>query len=141
MTFSQRLVHVEAVALFSLFARIGFISALLAVLVVFSSQSDFKADEIVLVTVIGGGIVGVPLVALYGAPLYAYLCGRMQMSWPIALLVGAAPGLLLLPTFGVDSIMWAALGAAVALMTHAYICVEGWPDARSNTSLERTRGR
>ncbi len=64
------------------------------------------------------GIIGFVAVVFYGAPAYALLRHRLRASWPAVVIVGAAPGVAILPF---DSIgVWLIVGGiAVACLTHA----------------------
>lgn len=63
------------------------------------------------------GIIGLVAVVFYGAPAYALLRHRLRASWPAVAVVGAAPGVAVLPF---DSIgVWLIVGGvAVACLTH-----------------------
>ena len=63
------------------------------------------------------GIIGLVAVVFYGAPAYALLRHRFRASWPAVAVVGAAPGIAVLPfdTLGA----WLTVGGvAVAGLTH-----------------------
>lgn len=65
------------------------------------------------------GIIGLVAVVFYGAPAYAFLRYRLHVSWPAVVVIGAAPGVAVLPF---DSIgVWLIVGGVVvACLTHFF---------------------
>jgi hypothetical protein len=121
MTFVRRLLQIEAVSLATLFVFIALVAVLFSCLAVMDGQSLAGVGEILWISVLSGAVIGTPLVALYGAPIYALLSSRTPIRWPVAVLIGAIPGLLLAFWMGSAGLTWAGLGALVAVSTHIYL--------------------
>lgn len=63
------------------------------------------------------GIIGLVAVVFYGAPAYAFLRHRLRASWRAVIVVGAAPGVAVLPFDNIG--VWLIVGGvAVACLTH-----------------------
>ena len=123
MTFLQHLAKTEAVAIAALLV----VAAALAVL--FAVRAASPAD---ILSPIGAALVvfaytmaiGCVPVAVFGAPLYAWLLFHGRSSWAAAIAIGLLPGLVLL-LVAIDLGLWSmGCGAAVALATHA-VCRPG----------------
>ena len=66
-------------------------------------------------------VFGLPVAVLAGAPVYALLSYKNAASWPVVLLLGVLPGLVILFTMEqeLDLALWfIGCGATVALLTH-----------------------
>ena len=66
-------------------------------------------------------VFGLPVAAIYGAPLYTYLHRTSSLSWPRVLLVGALPAA---PMAVVDrevALLFLICGVFVAGLTHALV--------------------
>jgi hypothetical protein len=82
-------------------------------------------------------LIGLVPVAIYGAPLYAWMQHRGILTWPKVVGLGALPGAVAIPfgwSFGVTALV---CGVAVSCLTHSLAKQDAV--VRSNTSLERTR--
>lgn len=65
-------------------------------------------------------------VGLYGAPVYTFLAHEGYARWHYVFLGGIAPGIVLLPFWGVYlGVAAIGCGAAVALLTHL-VCTMGY---------------
>ena len=121
MTFRRQLAKTELVALATLFGVAASLAVFFAIRTAASPGDLFS--PLGAAVAVGGYtlMIGFAPVALFGAPLYAWLRSIGRASWGAALCIGLAPGLIL---FFVASDLgsWATgCGAVVALVTHA-IC-------------------
>jgi hypothetical protein len=133
MKFSRHLAKVELVALASLVVVAVVLAVYAAISMSLHPSPEFSAADSAKVVLVYMLPIGCVLVALFVAPLYSTLLQSGWASWPVAFVVGAIPGAVLLffsVFFGLVSL---ASGAVVALATHA-ICASG-----SNHSSKRTR--
>lgn len=94
----------------------------LAMLVVVSAAlaafqyPDFFYVKLVFLTTLAFGFLPV---VVYGAPVYTILAHEGYARWHYVFLGGIAPGIVLLPFWGVYlGVMAIGCGAAVALLTH-----------------------
>lgn len=122
MTYVRLLWRVELAAL----AALVLCSALLAVLAFAeSSLSPHRGSALIdppsmlrLVAIYSVAFGAIPALC-FGAPAYTWLRHTGRASWPLVIIVGLLPGLVVLP-FELDLGMWFVVaGVAVALVTHA----------------------
>lgn len=66
------------------------------------------------------GIIGVVAVVFYGAPAYALLRHRLRASWPAVVVIGAAPGVAVLPFDSYIGVWLIVGGVVVACLTHFF---------------------
>lgn len=118
MTALRKIVVVQAcaiVALLTAAAAMAVYGALDALLRPTPLISPFAAAKLGFSYTAAFGLVPV---VLYGAPGYLLLLRRGIASWPFVWLLGAAPGILLLPfhlSFGIIALL---CGAVVSSVTH-----------------------
>jgi hypothetical protein len=65
-------------------------------------------------------LVGLIPVAIYGAPLYTWLQRKHLLTWPRVVILGALPGVVLVPfewSFGAVAV---PCGVAVSSLTHGF---------------------
>jgi hypothetical protein len=81
--------------------------------------------------------LGIIPVAVVGAPIYAWLWIRGKRSFLYALLLGIAPGALLMPVEPSLAFLLGTFGPVVAVLTHAFCRGDDIGGARSNNPLDR----
>jgi len=124
MTFRRHLARTELVALATLVGIAASLAAFSAVRAA-ASPGDLFSPLGAAVAVAGYTLItGFALVAMVGAPFYAWLQTTGRASWGAAVCVGLTPGFVLLFVAS-DLGLWAiGCGLAVALVTHA-VCRRG----------------
>ena len=121
MTFRRQLAKTELVAL-AIFAGVVACLAALSAIRAASSPGDLFSPLGAAVAVAGFTLaVGFVAVALFGAPIYAWLQFKGKASWAAAFCLGLAPGIAL--SFVALDLGFLAMGCGlvVGLATHA-IC-------------------
>jgi hypothetical protein len=135
--FSQALLRTEMRSLASLFGVSLAVAVGYALLVWANSGSYTGPTSAGVLAFQFTFLFGLIPVAIYGAPLYAWMQHRGLLTWPKVVILGAVPGAVSVPfswSFGVTAL---ACGVAIACLTHGLAKQDAY--VRSNKSLERTR--
>jgi hypothetical protein len=116
--FSQALVRAEMRSLAALFGVSLTLAVGYALLVRMSAGNYMASTSAVALTFLLSFLIGLIPVAIYGAPIYAWLQHKQFLTWPRVILLGALPGAVAVPfawSFGATAL---ACGVAVSCLTH-----------------------
>ena len=139
MKFSQALLRTEMRSLAALFGVSLAVAVGYAFLVWVNSGSYMGPTSAGALAFQFTFLFGLIPVAIYGAPLYAWMQHRGLLTWPRVVALGAVPGVVSVPfswSFGATAL---ACGVAVSCLTHGLAKQDAL--VRSNKSMERTRER
>ncbi len=118
MKFSQVLVRAEMRSLAALFGVSLALAVGYALLVRMSAGNYMGPTSAAALTFQFSFLIGLVPVAIYGAPIYAWMQHKQFLTWPRVILLGALPGAVAVPfawSFGATAL---ACGVAVSCLTH-----------------------
>ncbi len=114
----KQFVAIELIALASLLAVAGTVAGYGAADSSLNANSLLSPGSAAWLGFAYTALLGVPVVAVIGAPAYFFLQRRGLARWPYVLLAGAVPGLVALAV-SVSLGLWVILcGIAIASLTH-----------------------
>jgi hypothetical protein len=135
--FSQALLRTEMRSLVALFGVSLAAAAIYAFFVWMNAGSYMGPASAGVLTFQFTFLLGLVPVAIYGAPLYAWMQHRGLLTWPRIVALGALPGAVSVPfgwSLGATAL---TCGVAVSCLTHGLARLDA--PVRSNNSFERTR--